>query len=172
MEKTKLSKANVHLHKVELNDKGEYIAISSDDDSIFDRFVAGYKHIVQMADELPQKIERICKKYEGKEDILSVMEKTSQLSRANVEFSEETFKTIDGIFGEGTLKKYFREIFEEIPDFLPGSSCIIEFFEKITPVMENLFDRKVEDMQKASKEKMSKYKPQDHKKPQRKSASN
>lgn len=165
MEKTKLTKANVHLHKVELNDKGDYIAISADDDSIFDRFVAGYQHIVQMADELPKKIEDIEKKYEGKDDLLSSMEKARQLSKANVEFSEETFKTVDEIFGGGTLKKYFREIFEEIPDFLPGSHCIIEFFEKITPVMEQLFDRKVENMQKASKERMAKYKPQEHKKP-------
>lgn len=165
MEKTKLSKTNINLYKVELNDKGDYIALSSDDNAVFDRFVAGYQHIIQMADEVPKRIEEIEKKYEGKEDFESSVDKTVQLSKVNVGFSEDTARTIDGIFGEGTLKKYFREVYEEIPDFLAGIDCILEFFEKMIPVMEKLFNRKVEDMQKRSREKMAKYKPQDHKKP-------
>lgn len=163
--KIKLSKSNIHLHKIELNDNGDYIAVSSDDDAIFDRFVTGYHHIVHAADEIPKKIEEIEKKYKGKEDFTASMDKAVQISKINIGFSEDAFKTVDGIFGEGTLKKYFIDVYKEIPDFLPSADCLLEFFENIIPVMENLFNRKVDDMRKRSKERMAKYKPQDHKKP-------
>ena len=91
------------------------------------------------------------------------------MSRVNVDFSKEATVIIDGIFGSDTVKKYFRNIYSEIPDFLPDTDCIIDFFEQITPVIEKLFDRKIEKQKAASKARMEKYQPQDHKKPQRKS---
>jgi len=167
MEKEKIGLRSISLTKIELNDSGDYITVSADSPAFFDGFAAGYKQIADLADSIPGKLEEIEKKYEGREDFSSAMNKTLEMSGVNVDFSKAAAGIIDGIFGADTVKKYFRDIYEEIPDFLPDADCIIDFFEQITPVIEKLFDRKVERQRLASKERMSKYQPQDHKKPER-----
>lgn len=165
MEKIKLQKNEAKIIKIELNDKGDYTAISPDDSSLFDRFVAGYKRIVELSDEVPAKLEEIEKKYAEPEGFTAVMNKTAEMSRVNVDFSNNAISIVDGIFGEGTIKNYFRNCYEEIPGFTPDVECFVEFLEKITPEMEKLFNRKIENQRKKSKERMAKYQPQDHKKP-------
>lgn len=168
MEKEKIGLKSVSITKIELNDSGDCIAVSADSPTFFDGFAAGYKQIADLADGIPARLEEIEKKYEGKEDFASTIDKGLEMSAVNVDFSKEAAGIIDGIFGADTVKKYFRDIYEEIPDFLPDANCIIDFFEQITPVIEKLFDRKVERQMAASKARMAKYQPQDHKKPQRK----
>ena len=170
MEKEKIGIKSVSLTKIELNDSGDYITVSADSPVFFDSFVSGYKKIAELADKVPFKLEEIEKKYNGQEDFASTMDKTLEMSGVNVDFSKEAARIIDGIFGSDTIKKYFRNISEEIPDFLPDADCIIDFFEQITPVIEKLFDRKVERQMAASNARMEKYQPQDHKKTQRKGA--
>lgn len=168
MEKEKIGLKSISLTKIELNDSGDYIAVSADSPTFFDGFAAGYKKIADLADSIPGKLEEIEKRYEGKEDFPDTMDNALEMSAVNVDFSKEAAGIIDGIFGADTVKKYFREVYEEIPDFLPDADCIIEFFEQITPVIEKLFNRKVERQMAASKARMAKYQPQDHKRPQRK----
>ena len=161
MDVTRISEESVKLLKIELNDPENYIVLSTDDSTLFDRFVAGYKQIFNMADEKPKLIDNIEKKYKGKDDFTSVIDKTVAISKINVDFSNEAVAVVDGIFGEGTIKKYFAKIYEEIPEFLPDAECILDFLEKITPKMEETFNRKLE----RRKARMAKYQPQDHKKP-------
>lgn len=161
MDVSSVKKESAKLHKVELNEVGDYIIISADDPKLYDRFVDGFNQIMDMADEMPKKLDKIEKQYAGKDDFKAVLEKTSAMSKVNVKFSEEAVMVVDGIFGEGTIKKFFAEIYKEIPDFLPDSDCIIDFLEKITPIVEKTFDRKME----RRKARMAKYQPQDHKRP-------
>ncbi len=163
MENIKLQKNDVKLVRFELNNQGDYTAISPDDSTLFDRFAAGYKRIADLGEEIPKKIEEIEKKYEDQADFTAVMEKTVAMSKVNVEFSEEAVLIVDSIFGEGTIRKYFRNVYEEIPSFLPGVECFIDFFEQVTPEMEKIFERKMEERRKKSEEHMAKYQPHDHK---------
>mgnify|MGYP007003806987 CR=1 FL=1 len=163
MEKEKIGLKSVNLTKIELNDSGDYITVSADSPAFFDGFAAGYKMIADLADSIPARLEEIERKYQGKDDFSSIMDKTLEMSGVNVDFSKEAAGIIDGIFGPDTVKKYFRSIYEEIQDFLPDADYIIDFFEQITPVIEKLFDRKIERQQAASKARMAKYQPQDHK---------
>lgn len=165
MEKTKIEVKSTGLLKVELNSSGDYIVISSDNSVFFDNFTAGFKRIADLADEIPAKLDEIEKKYDGKDDFSSSMDKTLEMSKVNVQFSKDAVTIIDGIFGEGTVKKYFRNIMEEIPDFLPDMDCVLDFFEKITPEVEKLFGKKIEDQREKSKARMAKYQPQYHRKP-------
>lgn len=170
MENYGFKKTEVNIAKIELNSQGDYAAVSTDDSTLFDRFSAGYKHIAELADSIPGKLEEIEKQYEGREDFAGVMEKTVAMARVNVGFSEDAVAVVDGILGSGSVRKHFRDVYEEIPNFLPDADCFIAFLEQLTPIMEKLFDRKLERQEKASKARMAKYQPQDHKKPQRKSA--
>ncbi len=167
MEKYAFKKTKVSIAKIELNDQGDYAAVSTDDSTLFDRFAAGYKHIAELADSIPGKLEEIEKQYEGQEDFAGVMEKTVAMVRVNVGFSEEAVAVVDGILGSGSVRKHFRDVYEEIPNFLPDADCFISFLDQLTPIMEQLFGRKLERQEKASKARMAKYQPQDYKKPQR-----
>lgn len=125
----------------------------------------GAQYISDLSDEIAKKVGQIQEQYSGKEDFESVMKKASAMSEENVRFSTEAVKTIDSIFGEGTIKKYFRNIYREIPDFLPDADCITDFFKQITPVTERIFSRRIEQLN-LSRKRMARYQPQDHKKAQ------
>lgn len=165
MEKAKITGKNTGLLKIELNSAGDYIVVSADNPVFFDNFAAGFKHIADMADEIPAKLDEIEKKYREKDNFEATMDKALEISKINLQFSKDAVRIIDNIFGEGTIKKYFRDVMEEIPDFLPDVDCILDFFEKITPEIEKLFHRKIEERNKKSKARMAKYQPQDHEKP-------
>lgn len=166
MAKYNLDLDGAEVDEITLNKHGDKIEISADDANLFDKFANGYDKIVKMADEMPGKLEAVEKEFDGKED--SDIEKAVAMSRVRVDFCEKAIGIIDEIFGEGTAKKSFRDGYETMPDFLPDEDMFIAFFEKITPIMEDIFNRKMERQEKASKARMAKYQPQGHNKPQRK----
>lgn len=168
MERVKIGSSSENIVVIELNEAVDTIAISADSPLLFDKFAAGCKSIYDMADSIQAKTKDIEKRYEGKEDLPSIMESALEISEINVNFSKDAVTIIDGIFGEGTVRKYFKEHYDNVPDFIPDAYCIIEFLEKITPVVENVFNRNIERRTQESKARMAKYQPLDHKKPQRK----
>lgn len=145
--------SGVGLFKIELNKWGDYIEIPTTDTGFFDRFVETYRQIVNAARELPGRYREIdeARVLTGHEN------KTVEKIRAKVRFCEEAAERIDSVFGQGTLKKYFREHYADIPDFMPGAECFIDFFEEMAPVLENLFGRKVYERDKADIMSMSQY---------------
>ena len=147
------------VDEIKLNEHGDILKVSGNDAALFDKFANGYDKIVKMSDEMPGKLEAAEKESADKNDV----EKAVAMSIVRVEFCENAIAVIDGIFGEETVKKRYRDYYESIPDFLPDEDLFIEFFETMTPIMEDIFNRKLERQQKASKERMAKYQPQDHK---------
>ena len=143
------------LIKIELNDKGDYITISTDDTTLFDRFIAGYLQIANEAERVLKEHKKIEKKYRGMKG--HEIAKVTDIARLDVAFSEKAIKIIDSIFGEGTLKKYFRKLYNAEPNFLPSAECFTDFFENIMPVMEKLFNRKINQNEKVRIGSMSKY---------------
>lgn len=145
--------SNSRLYKIELNDMGDYIEISTADTGLFDRFVETYRQIVNAAKDLPRKYREI----EKVRVIPGHENKTVEKIRANVRFYEESAEKIDLVFGQGTLKKYFREHYEKIPDFMPRTEYFIDFFEQMAPALEKLFVRKVDERDKKAVKSMSQY---------------
>lgn len=161
----KMAGDDIALHRIELNSKGDYILIAGDSPDIYDKFATGYKKLMDEADRIRVQIGQIEKKYEGKNGMDAVMNKTIEISKVNVGFSNMAVQVIDSIFGEGTVRKRFRDVYEEIPEFLPDVGCITNFFEKIIPIMEKIFNRKFEKDEAQRKQRMEKYQPRDYKKP-------
>lgn len=166
MGKYNLNLDGAEIEEITLNEHGDTLKISAEDATIFDRCANGYDKIVKMADEMPGKLDAVEREFEGKEDPDSP--KVVAVSRVRVEFCEKAIGIIDEIFGEGTTKKTFRDEYEAIPDFLPDEDMFIRFFDKMIPIMEDIFKRKMERQKKNSRERMKKYQPLDHKKTQRK----
>lgn len=166
MAKYELKLDGAEVDEITLNKHGDKIEISADDANLFDKFASGYGKIVKMADEMSSKLEAFEKEFDEKED--SDIKKAVAMSRIRIAFCEKAIEIIDDIFGDGTAKKSFRDGYEAMPDFLPDEDMFIAFFEKMTPIMEDIFKRKMERQEKASKARMAKYQPQGHNKPQRK----
>lgn len=166
MGKYDLNLNGADIEEITLNKHGDKLEISAEDATLFDRFANGYDRLAKMADEMPGKLGAIEKEFADKED--SDFVRTVSISGVRVEFCEKAIGIIDDIFGEGTVKKSFRDTYESIPDFLPDEDMFIRFFDKMIPIMEDIFKRKMERQKKESRERMKKYQPQDHKKPQRK----
>ncbi len=169
MGKYNLNLDGAEIDEITLNKHGDKIEVSADDASLFDRFAKGYDKIFKMVDEVKEKIESAEKEHEEKKDPgiseeedFDILESISA-SRIRVEFCREAIKIIDDIFGKETAKKAFRDEYEAIADFLPDEDMFIMFFERMTPIMEDIFDQKMKRQEKASKERMAKYQPQDHK---------
>lgn len=156
---------SVSYEEIILNTQGDSVFISLEDSTFFDRFVNSFKYIIEKAEENDKSVKDIEEKYRGKEEIKDHIDMVSEISAVNVKFSTEATSIVDGIFGEGTVRMYFRNIYEKVPSFLPNADCFIEFYEKLVPAMEQLFNRNAEAWNKASKARMAKYQPQDHKKP-------
>lgn len=156
------------FEEVEINTRGDKIAISPDDSAMLDNFMKCFDNISKMSDENVDKIAEIKKKYEGKEGIENEIAMAVEISAVNVDFSEKSVKAIDSIFGEGTIRLYFRDHYEKIQNFLPGLACFMDFFTQMSPVMEDIFGKMSKNITQLSKAKMAKYQPQDHKPPQRK----
>ena len=159
MAKYELKLDGAEVDEIALNKHGDKIEISGDDATLFDKFANGYDKIVKMADEMPGKLEAVEKESADKDDIA----KAVAMSRVRVDFCEKAIGIIDEIFGDGTAKKSFKDYYDSITDFLPDEDLFIAFFEKFTPIMEDIFDRKLKRQEKASKARMAKYQPQDHK---------
>lgn len=143
---------NAKLYKIELNNMGDYIDISTADTDLFDRFVAGYRQIADIAEDLPQKYKEIEQRYTR-----PCIGKTVEIARTNVSFSKVAIKIIDDILGKGTIKKYFNKLYKEVTDFMPGTECFIDFYDNIAPVLEELFGRRVDDSEKERIRSMGQY---------------
>lgn len=162
---------DLSIEEITINKHGDKIFISAEDSTLFDRFVNCFDFIIEQSKSKVTELTEIEKKYDGKEDTESKIKMSVEMSRVNVGFSNEAVKMIDGIFGEGTVRKYFCDHYEKIPSFLPGIDCFMEFFDKVSPAMEKIFGKMIKGRKEASRARMAKYQPQDHKKPQRKGTS-
>lgn len=135
---------------------GEQIFVSGNDISIIERFVAAGEELEKLADEMEKEESGT----DGKDYRKAVEERKS--------FSEKATGIMDDVFGAGTTHKFFGDVYEKIPNFQPDLECFLDFWDALIPVMERMSDHKIKLEKLASKRRMSKYQPQDHKKPQRK----
>lgn len=161
MENKKIQFNDERIIKVEINNYGDYIVIAADDPNFFDRFQEMCKIIIELSENASSDIESVEKEFAGKNEIKYKLEKSSKLSELNIGFSEDVKKAIESVFGNDLFLKYFKEIYKQIPDFLPDGDCLMEFIDQITPIIEEVFEKKLEARNRINKERMKKYKPQD-----------
>lgn len=133
---------DVRLFKIELNGRGDFIEVPVGDEAFFDRFSQGCKQMYGIAGGSRNKLKKIERKYKKLETTEAVLEKIEEEARVQVQFSKRATDIIDNIFGEGTVRKYFRKFYEEDPGFMPNVECFTDFLEQVTPVMKKLSGRR------------------------------
>lgn len=157
----------LNVEEIELNEYGDKICVSPEDSAMFDNYIKCADLVMRLSKEKVAKAEEIEKKYgaaDGEEmETETKIEMALELSELNLDFAVKATESIDSVFGEGTVRKYFRKHYEAIPSFLPGADCFMDFLEQMSPVMNDIFKGLAERREMASRERMAKYQPQDHK---------
>ncbi len=118
-----------NLTKIDLNDMGDYVVISTDDETFFEQFDSGYKSIVRQAEDLEAKAAELDKKYEGKEDFWSRSEYATEKIREKKNFQKRlpvsrivfSGKVQRGNFSAMFMKRY-RILFRALIALSPSSS--------------------------------------------------
>lgn len=141
----------VQLTKVYLGGRDDFIMVSGNDISIIDRFLAAGNDLETLASEMEKK--------ESETDEKDYQKQIDERKH----FSDKATEIMDGVFGEGTTRKFFGDVYEEIPNFQPDLECFLDFWDSLIPVIERLSEHKIKLEKLASKQRMAKYQPQDHK---------
>lgn len=113
------------LRKIKVNDAGEYIEVSVNDSTFFDRFADLLVWISDKEKELEQYGDA------HKADTMEDMEVVREVVRKRTQTYQECCQRLDVLFGEGCCRKVFGDI---IPDDL----LIMDFLEQLTPIIEEL----------------------------------
>lgn len=142
----------VQLTKVYVGGGGDYIVVSGNDISIFGRFCAAGDELIALAEEM-----------ENKESEADEPDYKKEIESRKY-FSDKATAIMDGVFGEGTTRKFFSDVYAAIPNFQPDLECFLDFWDSLIPVIERLSEHKVKLEKLASKQRMEKYHPQDRKK--------
>lgn len=141
------NKQEEDLVKVVLNSKNDFIFINTKNSKIFDDFAAFLQWIEQKDAQVKASEKEYMERYKEpivKKDEAGDVEDINtdalvEFCRFRTSIYKETVEKLDGIFGEGTIRKYFRAFYEINPDFVPNDECIYDFLDEMTPVLNEMF---------------------------------
>lgn len=148
------SKSGDNLVKIYVNEYDDFIFLDKSDTTFTRKFAELIEWMENKQKELESKGKELDKKYTGKpiiskDDDENVEVDTEQillLTGMRVDLFKECAERIDSIFGEGTIRKYFRLSYEHLPDYIPDDTTISDFLEEITPVLEEIYKEKMKKM--------------------------
>jgi len=145
-------RVNTGVKRIDVNDNGDYITINLNDNTFLDRFFLMYENLVKMADESSAKESAVREKYKdyvgnkngGSGDVERLPD---GMIRDVLSLYKDASKTmmgeVDGLFGEGTCKKVFGDI-------TPSFELYLEFFEQLTPYLQEFAKEKSRRISKYS----------------------
>lgn len=143
--------------KVFVNDQDDYILLDPSDTTIPMRFQKFMVWLNARGKELEKSAEELDARYEGTPMIQTDeetgetdidLEQFGEFATIQCEFFKEIVEKLDEIFGQNTIRKYFRTSYEINPEFIPDDMAIQDFLGAITPVMEQLFKTRFDRMNK------------------------
>lgn len=140
------------LVKVEVNDFGDCIYLNPSDASFQTRYLNLLKWVNAKEKELRELAEQKDKEYGGRSIITKNedgdpeidFDQLADLVDIQVGFYRECEEQINGLFGQDTLKKYFKLAYDVNPNFVPDENCIADFLEEITPVLNEVYNTRFE----------------------------
>lgn len=172
IEETKIEKTEVEemrlenrvqLTKVYFGSGDNFIVISGNDASIYIKFVRARRKFMELANNLDDKELAIREKYKGKSDVEMSDEDEEKILELYKNLYEESKAIMDSVFGEGTTEKFWSDVFEVIPDFIPKTEAWEDYFDALIPVVEKMSNHSERLEKLSSMKRMGKYQPQDHK---------
>lgn len=153
----------VTLTRVFFGTDDNFIVVSGNDASIYLKFVNARKKFLSLADALESEELKIKENYKGDENAEISDEDEERILGLYRNLSDESEKIMDGVFGEGTTRKFWKDVYEVIPDFVPKVEAWMDYFDSLIPVAERLSDHSERLEKLSSMKRMAKYAPQDYK---------
>jgi hypothetical protein len=156
MQELKLNKKDDNILKVYVNEYDDFILLDAGDAMFMDRFVQFLQFVEDNNEALKVKEKEYNEKYHEKPlvtenedgDAEVDVEQLLTLTGIKTAIYKEYCEKIDTLFGQGTIKKYFRLSYEINPDFVPDEDCIADFIEQITPAIEKAYSIRADKISK------------------------
>lgn len=76
------------------------------------------------------------------------MEIIVDASKVRIDVLNRMIAEIDALFGKDTIRNVFKECYELHEDFVPDEDALIDFVNKVMPVMNELFSMRNEEIHK------------------------
>lgn len=133
-------RVNTGIKRIEVNDHGDFITLCLNDKDFIDRFFSMYENIRKMADESAGKEAAIREKYGNTSDSDEFLKEAFSLY---AEVGQKMKSEVDALFGVGTCKKVFGDI-------TPTFDLYLDFFEQLTPYLQEFAREKAQRMNKYS----------------------
>jgi len=133
-------KVETGLKRIKANEYGDVILINVSDASVFERFAKVYDNVMHVSDEFKKDIEQHEKQF-GEDN--TSREAVVSISKVNVKYIGRCIEELETAFGKDSIYKAFRESYDNIPDFVPDESLLLEFMNGMVPIMEKLFNEKI-----------------------------
>lgn len=153
----------VLLTRVYFGRGDEFVTISGNDASIYLKFIRARRRFMELANDLDDKESAIREKYKGKANTEMSDEDDEKILELYRDLYGESKSIMDGVFGEGATERFWSDVFEVIPDFVPKTEAWEDYFDSLVPVMNKLFEHEKRLEKLSSMKRMGKYQPQDHK---------
>lgn len=140
MENMKLTlNTGIKLIDIE-NERGEVVytlRINTADSNVAKRYAEVLDNLNHVTDEFEEEAKELEKQEDGQE-------KTLAAASLHVRTIQKCMDEIESIFGENCLRGIYHECYELNEDFVPDEGMLVEFLEKVMPVMETLFNERFE----------------------------
>ncbi len=137
-------RVNTGIKRIEVNDSGDYITLSLSDNAFIKRFYSLYGNIQKKADDYTKRENAIREKYMGEENQNAILGETLALYSAA---GDDMAAEVDKLFGEDTCKKVFGDI-------APGFDLFLDFFEQLTPYLQEFSRERAQRMSKYSADRI------------------
>jgi len=132
-----------------VNDYDDAIYIDINDTTFVNKVINLYqwfdrakKRALELSDDYEKAITDLgVTDIDEKEPPIEVLETYKEYNAKVINLHKEICEQFDLVFGDGTMRKYFRKLYEAYGDsFVPDDRCINDFVDEITPVLEQLFE--------------------------------
>lgn len=139
--------------RVNINDGKQRIAIYNQDDELltvikvdtsdsetaerFGRIIDNLNNIARDCENEAKRIEEEKGGTEISEDESPDIDKVLEVARIRVKYLKRIVAEIDGLFGEGTIAGVYGDV-------IPDEIAIMDFVEKVIPVMNSLYGKRYE----------------------------
>lgn len=138
-----------NIVEIKANKYGDVIKIDASDRSTVDRFANLIRRIDSLSAEYAEKEKALNEKYANtvpadgdtyEVDVNQIVDR----SRLCVESINDVIKEFEKVFGDGCIRKAFRESYELNGDFIPDEYAISEFLDAMIPIMADIYQERFE----------------------------
>ena len=122
------------------NEDGEVVTVLSinvADADTADRFGKILDNLQQISDNCQKEADKWRKANPQEEADTEDVAKILEINRIRVKYLNQIMNEIDGLFGESTVRNVYGDI-------VPDEAALIDFVEKVIPVMNKLFGKRYE----------------------------